>query len=420
MKAVLRIGVLVVLVMAALAATAFLLDIRLVKPPSAAALDRLRALPYLEFSEETADPARQGVVLHDKDAAFDGYNLYGGTIIDMQGRRVHRWGQRRVHRWGQKKRTGLSHRVAIKTLLEDGSVLATETTAKNLLKLDWHSSLIRRSDLLVHHEAIVTTESTLLALTSYVYDYKGRKVEFDDLLELSQDLEVLSRWSTWEHFDELRKLHEPSPLDLAADDISASRTGGPRPKKSSTFGGDYDYYHTNSIQQLPETPLGKTDPRFQAGNILLSLRNVNLILLLDRQTRAIVWSWGPGVIQQQHMPRMLPNGHILIFDNGRLKRGYSRVIELDPIREEIVWEYRGDPPESFYTLAQGSAQRLGNGNTLIAESGKGRVFEVNSDGRIVWEWFNPKIRNNRRTTIYRMIRIPRENVDRLLAAHSLR
>jgi len=39
----------------------------------------------------------------------------------------------------------------------------------------------------------------------------------------------------------------------------------------------------------------------------------------------------------QHQPTMLPNGHIMVYDNGT-RRGYSRVIELDPLSAEIVWE----------------------------------------------------------------------------------
>ena len=45
---------------------------------------------------------------------------------------------------------------------------------------------------------------------------------------------------------------------------------------------------------------------------------------------------------QQHAPTPLPNGNLLIFDNGTL-RGYSRVIELNPLTEEIAWEYDGKP-----------------------------------------------------------------------------
>jgi hypothetical protein len=111
---------------------------------------------------------------------------------------------------------------------------------------------------------------------------------------------------------------------------------------------------------------------------------------------------------------MLPDGHILVFDNG-VRRKYSRVLEVDPASGEIVWEYRGEVPELFYSEARGSAQRLPNGNTLICESDRGRAFEVTPGGEIVWLWKNPDIQGGRRSTVYRMTRLPRDVVDPLLS-----
>ena len=36
----------------------------------------------------------------------------------------------------------------------------------------------------------------------------------------------------------------------------------------------------------------------------------------------------------------------------------------------------------------GSQKRLPNGNTFIAEDNKGRLFQVKTDGEIVWEYVN--------------------------------
>jgi hypothetical protein len=55
---------------------------------------------------------------------------------------------------------------------------------------------------------------------------------------------------------------------------------------------------------------------------------------------------------------------------------------------EIKWEYRGEEKNSFFSLASGSNQRLANGNTLITESDRGRAFEVEPEGEIVWEYIN--------------------------------
>ena len=61
----------------------------------------------------------------------------------------------------------------------------------------------------------------------------------------------------------------------------------------------------------------------------------------------------------------------------------------DPIARQIVWEYHAAKKGDFYSPTRGAAQRLANGNTLITESGRGRLFEVTPTGDIVWEYFNP-------------------------------
>ncbi|MEA1929147.1 MAG: arylsulfotransferase family protein, partial [Candidatus Auribacterota bacterium] len=156
--------------------------------------------------------------------------------------------------------------------------------------------------------------------------------------------------------------------------------------------------------------LGRRDSRFAAGNLLICLRHAALVLILNPETREIVWSWGPGILDWPHMPTMLDNGNILIYDNGA-HRTYSRILEIDPVEKRIVWEYQADPPEKFYSRTRGSNQRLPNGNTLICESERGRVFEITPTGEVVWEFYNPDIRDGHRRLIYRMTRVSREAVD---------
>jgi len=83
---------------------------------------------------------------------------------------------------------------------------------------------------------------------------------------------------------------------------------------------------------------------------------------------------------------------------------------LDPVSREIVWTYEGDPPAGFFSMRRGSNQRLPNGNTLICESEKGRVFEVDARGELVWEFWNPEMREDRRKRIYRFMRQSEEEV----------
>jgi len=151
-------------------------------------------------------------------------------------------------------------------------------------------------------------------------------------------------------------------------------------------------------------------------------RHINVIWVIDRKTNRVVWAWGPGHLLGPHMPTMLAGGRILVYDNGQNAadrvRGYTRVLELDPLTGKIVWEYRADPPKRFYSPSRGSNERLPNGNTFIAESDSGRLFEVTPAGKIVWEFLNPdRQKGGRRMALYRALRYPRDLVDRLLAEH---
>jgi hypothetical protein len=65
------------------------------------------------------------------------------------------------------------------------------------------------------------------------------------------------------------------------------------------------------------------------------------------------------------------------------------VIEFDPLTQQVAWQYPEDPAVEFFSATCGSNQRLANGDTLITETDRGRAFEVDADGNIVWEFLNP-------------------------------
>ena len=378
-------------------------------------LERLLALPYLTYSTEKSNLNLSGVVKYNKASAYDGYNLYyrlplnEAYLMDMEGRVVHRW------RWPQYAKKNAWQAIE---MLDNGDLLVACLPC-GLLKIDWNSNILfRKADIEPHHDIDILPDRTILVLNRRFYSYRGEEVAFDEILHLTRDGMPISRWSTFENRQYLKRLHKPSLLDTGEFITEETKE---RYKKflKDMFGVTrflkFDYYHANTIAALPQTNLGRKDKRFQAGNWLVCFRNVDLLVIIDKDTGKIVWSWGPGDIVLPHMPTMLGNGNILIFDNQG-NRGFSRVIELNPVTKRIVWEYKGSPPESFFSKWRGSAQRLPNGNTLILESDRGRAFEVTPDKEIVWEWLNPEgdEQRHQRRSIYRMIRIEKGLVDRLL------
>ena len=190
--------------------------------------------------------------------------------------------------------------------------------------------------------------------------------------------EVLWLWSTATHYSQL-----PATQDQRDFIVDQTRI---------------DIFHTNSMQSLPEAGYDtEMYPEFTPGNILLGQRESNFVFILNPETGDIVWSLDHDTIGNigQHHPRMIPTGlpgagNILIFDNGfnggwpRENRGYSRVLEIDPVTQTIVWSY--DPDPAFDSPIRSGAQRLPNGNTLVSASQENRAFEVTPSGEIVWEF----------------------------------
>ena len=148
----------------------------------------------------------------------------------------------------------------------------------------------------------------------------------------------------------------------------------------------HDVLHTNTLELL-DGKFTHLCPAFKKGNVLISSRHTHMVAVVDPKQEKVVWAL-TGFWNHQHHPTFLDTGNMLVFDNNNWS-GFSKVIEINPLTQEISWEYQGDDQHPFYTESCGEAHRLPNGNTLIVESDTGRIFEVTPDKTIVWEYVNP-------------------------------
>ena len=153
-----------------------------------------------------------------------------------------------------------------------------------------------------------------------------------------------------------------------------------------------DLTHLNDVEVLQTTD-ADAFPMLRAGDVMVSLRNVNLVFVFDPETREIKWhQTGPWL--RQHDPDFRPDGKITIFNNRRdgtqlgTRFGGSNILELDPASRRVKVLYQGTEDRVFYTDTLGKHQNLENGNLLISSGEEGRVFEVNPAGEIVWEFIN--------------------------------
>ena len=154
--------------------------------------------------------------------------------------------------------------------------------------------------------------------------------------------------------------------------------------------GHPDVVHMNDIDPLPAS-LAPEYPLFEAGDLLVSLRNLHLVLVLDPDAGEVKWHASEFFIMQ-HDPDWLGDGWIGVFDNNKdhTRRGTmlggSRIVAVQPHTDSVRILFPTPRSEAFYTEHRGAWQRLANGNLLLTESSAGRVVEVAPDGRTVWEW----------------------------------
>ena len=345
------------------------------------------------------------VRVSDRGRSYGGYALFSFTVDDIglelttpspvylintDGELVHRW-----HMMGS---------VQLAKLKPDGNLLykTRDRSFKEragLREVDPFGNVIWFYKCWADHDFDLLPGGNILV--HYIDDKQvpaigSGEVRCPVIVEVTDEKDVVWEWRGEDHLAELTALlgfKFPLEGDLVR-----------------RWQGVLDWAHSNTCQVIRDNPAGEEDARFRAGNILFSYPNLNTIGVIDRASGEIVWAWGPGVLDGQHNPVMMKNGNLLVFDNGT-ERGYSRVIELNPLRERIVWEYsdRDSPAPRFYSAYTSGSQPLPNGNVFICQSscrppgavarfydivrrrilGKktvwSRLFEVTRSKEIVWE-----------------------------------
>ena len=142
-----------------------------------------------------------------------------------------------------------------------------------------------------------------------------------------------------------------------------------------------DILHPNDVEALTAA-MAPAFPQFKAGDLLISLRNINLLAVVDRKTHAILWAqYGPW--QDQHDADFNPDGTITVFSNN-IDRNRSTVIQIDPKTNQSRDMFYGTEA-NFNSYIMGKQQHLPNGNWLITSPIEGRVIEVTAQGKMVRE-----------------------------------
>lgn len=335
---------------------------------------RLRAIGYLGAEEEA--PESSGVTVYDKARADSSRLLYTSghapmaVLMDREGDVLHVW-----RRSFEEAFPGVpapadqpSFHYFRKAWLYDNGDLLVIFEGKALMKLDKDSNILWAKRDGAHHDFHVGPDGRILVLT--------------------RDAHVNPDWNP------TRPILEDYVSFLAPDGEEIRRVSLLDAVQRSSYAGLLDYappagdiLHTNALWILDDR-MESRSPAFKAGSAVVSFNRINVIGVVDLDEPRMTWALA-GLTSRNHDPTFLENGNLLLFDNSGGDAGHSRVLEVDPFTQQVVWSYEGDESNGFYSECCGTNHRLPNGNTLITETGAGRAFEMTPDHEIVWEFLNP-------------------------------
>jgi hypothetical protein len=235
--------------------------------------------------------------------------------------------------------------------LSQGKVVRVSLDGADRQEIDWPY---------VDHDMVELPDGTLgaIVVTDAPEGSDHDDGTADSIVEMAADGTTTVIWNAWEHLD----FHD---LDL---------------------GHEHNLTHGCALEYLPED-----------DDYLLSMKTLGTVARIDRATGQTEWLLnglmnefefpeGTEVVQMQHQVQVVDGG-LLIFDNGPMGRGYSRVVELALDEEnktaEQVWEYIRDP--SVHVFAKGDVFRFDNGETQVVWSVSGEIQNVTPEGEVTWQ-----------------------------------
>jgi hypothetical protein len=246
-------------------------------------------------------------------------------------------------------------------LLEDGSLIFRTS---GIFKIDKYSRLVWANTAMCHHTIEPDADGHLWVCAFNPLRKNSEKYQITD--------DVITKLSP----DDGNILYQKSVFELLMENgyDRGEFFINPVGSMNETY---LDYIHLNDIQPVWQ------DGRFwKKGDLFLSLRNQNLVLLYRPSTNKILWRQnGPWL--RQHDVDIVDSTRISVFGNNVVEARFSRDSGnfVDGRNEEYVYDFASRELSRPYatlfeslslrTRSQGATRILDNGDIYIEDSNSG-------------------------------------------------
>jgi Arylsulfotransferase (ASST) len=152
-------------------------------------------------------------------------------------------------------------------------------------------------------------------------------------------------------------------------------------------GQPWDYFHINSVQELPN------------GNLLISARNTWALYEVDRSSGKVVWrlngkrsdfTMGAGShFYWQHDARANANGLLSVFDDGSSppeeRQSRALLLSVDAAAKRVDLHRAYLHPAGFIAANQGSVQLLSDGRVFVGWGNQPYFSEFAPQGALLMD-----------------------------------
>jgi hypothetical protein len=348
----------------------------------------------------------KGVVTNRAGAVAPGDTLIqgifpGGTqvrLYDAEGRELHRWKADFFKVWPDAEEHYLPTRIPQSQLhyfiqgmwpLHDGSIILNFGDL-GAARLDACSRVMWRSDRPTHHSVTPTSDGHFL-IPGHISVFKTPK----SLLPRGMTAQQIQNLLGHDFKDYNNSILLVDANGKVRREISVLQAVYDAGLESAIYASLQevvtDPTHLNDIEAVTPELAARMD-NVNAGDLLISLREMHMLAVLDKESGHLKWhQQGPWV--RQHDVDITADGRIEIFNNRAKAIGNfvdsSQILSFDPASGEIKVLFPVGKQDRFYAHIMGTHQALENGNRLIAETTAGRVFEVTPAGEVVWDFRMP-------------------------------
>ena len=329
--------------------------LRELAPLSISGLRQRRAAPRIFLSSDAPEGHRALFGAFDFEET-----LWGGILLDPEGRVVRRWPLSTDDLPGSMEPAYRKNMYGV-NILTDGSILfQMQEDGGGIVKVDWCGDRQWILDGEYHHATTPADDGSFRT-------FAGSQTTFDHILT---QVDIASG----------EVLHAIDMADVRAANPDTHIFDLQRQPDV------VDRVHGNDIEALPSALAGRF-PGFEAGDLLISFRIPNLVFVLDPDTLNIR-RWRIGPWDRQHDPDWGADGRITVFSNNERGVGdHSKIVAIDPatFRSEVLLD---GADHEFYSAVNGNHQITPGGGILVVSSTQGRIFEVDGQGRLVFDFVN--------------------------------